>query len=88
MHHIHLGDEVKDTVTGFKGIATGLTDFLNGCRRICIQPPIDKAGKAQEANWFDEPQVTVVKAGKVAAGPRNTGGPMISIPTRPEGPRR
>ena len=79
---ICLGDEVKDTVTGFKGIVTGISTFLHGCRRIAVQPKIDKEGKIPEPNWIDEPQLKVVKKKKVSEGKRDTGGPMPSIPTR------
>ena len=82
MERINLGDKVKDLVTGFSGIATGRTTFLNGCDRICITPPVDKDGKPGESAWFDEPQVERVKANVVKQGLRNTGGPMTSVPTR------
>ena len=79
---INLGDEVKDTVTGFKGIATGVSEFLHGCRRICVTPKMNKDGTLGEAQWFDEPQIAVVKAKVILAGSRTTGGPMPNIPTR------
>lgn len=83
-----LGDEVKDTVSGFQGIAFGKTDFLNGCTRIGVQPPVDKEKKLPDAQWFDEPQLLVVKSQKVKCGPKDTGGPMVSIPTRNPSPKR
>lgn len=79
---VNLGDEVKDTVSGFKGIAIGVTQFLNGCRRIGLQPPVAKDGQMKPAEWFDEPQLEVIKAGKVSTVQRVTGGPMPSTPTR------
>jgi hypothetical protein len=79
---VNLGDEVKDTVSGFKGIVIGKTEFLNGCSRVGIQPKVGKDGKLPENHWFDEPQIEVIKAKSVKCGPRMTGGPMISIPTR------
>jgi hypothetical protein len=79
---IQLGDEVKDNVTGFKGVVIGITQFLNGCARVGVQAAAAKDGTIKPPEWFDVPQMTVVKAAKVKAGPRNTGGPMVSIPTR------
>lgn len=58
---VELGDKVKDTVSGFNGIAVGKHIYLQGCVRITIQPPIDKEGKLPEANTFDEPLVIVLK---------------------------
>lgn len=77
--HVHLGDEVKDTVTGFKGIVTSITEYLNGCRRVGVQPPIDKDGKMPDAYSIDEPQLVITKAGKVKVGPQDTGGPMLRL---------
>ncbi len=34
---IKLGDRVKDKVTGYTGIVTGITTWLNGCARMGIQ---------------------------------------------------
>jgi hypothetical protein len=79
---IQLGSEVMDLVTGFKGIAMGRTLFLNGCARIGVQPPMDKDGKIPDAQWFDEPQLKVLKEGKVKVGSRDTGGPCPSTPQR------
>ena len=63
MKTIELGDRVKDAISGLTGIATGVTDWLYGCRRIGVQPEkLGKDGKTQECVWFDEPQLIVTKA--------------------------
>jgi len=62
---VTLGDEVKDTITGFKGIAISRHSYLQGCDRISVQPPIDKEKKLPELQTFDEPQLEVVKPKKV-----------------------
>ncbi len=85
---IGLGDRVKDTVTGFTGIVIGVTTWLHGCIRIGVQPEkLGKDGKTQEAVWFDQSQLLLVKAGvhkpmllAVAEAPpaearRSSGGP-------------
>lgn len=56
-----LGDEVRDIVTGFNGIAVARTIWLCGCDRITIQPRLDKDGMVPEPLVFDEPQIKVVK---------------------------
>ena len=74
---INLGDEVKDTITGYRGIAIARHTYLQGCDRISIQPPIDKEGKMPESLTFDEPQLEVVKAAKIkrTAPKKDPGGP-------------
>jgi hypothetical protein len=77
---IQLGDEAKDTVTGFTGVVVSRTDYLNGCTRVCLQPPVAKDGKLPDYATFDEPQLKVLKAQKVPRGPINTGGPDKYMP--------
>ncbi|KKM21381.1 hypothetical protein LCGC14_1635920 [marine sediment metagenome] len=73
---IELGQKVKDTVTGFTGIATATTTYLHGCRRIAVQPKVDKDGNIPECQVFDEPQLECLgKKPKVKSGERDTGGP-------------
>jgi len=81
MSKVHLGDEVRDTITGFKGVATSITEFLNGCRHIGIQPPVDKAGKMCEAYSIDEVTCEVTKVKALPEGKKLTGGPMRKIPS-------
>jgi len=63
---VYLGDEVRDEVTGFHGVAIARTEWLHGCVRITVQPKVDKNGKFIEPVTFDEPQLIVLK--KVKAG--------------------
>lgn len=74
---INLGDEVRDIISGFQGIATARHTYLQGCDRISVQPPIDKEGKLPEAESFDEPQLEAVKAKKAKreTSERASGGP-------------
>jgi hypothetical protein len=57
---IKLGATYKDKVTGFKGVAMALTEYLSGCDRVSLQPPMDKDGKIPEWQNFDVTQVTAV----------------------------
>lgn len=64
---IRLGDEAQDTITGFKGIVVGITEWLYGCRRIgIVSQKLNKDGRVDDPLWFDELQVKVTKQGKVA----------------------
>lgn len=76
---INLGDKVKDSVTGFEGIAIARTEWLHGCFRILVQPQkLTKDGAPHESLNVDEPQLTVVGVKRVKNGSRTTGGPMPS----------
>lgn len=55
---VKLGDSVQDRMTGFKGVAVGVTEWLYGCRRIAVQSVELKDGKPIEPEWFDEQRLT------------------------------
>ncbi len=69
---VKLGDKVRDDVSGVEGIAVGVTTWINGCRRIILQPQApDKKSKIPDSISIDEPTSTVVKSGVVKG--MNTG---------------
>ena len=74
---VNLGDEVKDRVTGFKGIAVCRLTYLQGCDRIAVQPPVGKNGILPDVGHFDEPQLDVIKPAKAKKEESKTdnGGP-------------
>lgn len=74
----NTGDEVKDTITGFKGIVTYRTQWLNNCNTYGVQPTKLKEGETRKREHFDEPQLELVKA-KVHKESRKTGGPEKSM---------
>lgn len=57
---IELGIEVKDKVTGFKGIVVGHCAYLTGCDQYLIQPKSDKPGVKPEPHWFDDNRLEVI----------------------------
>ena len=59
-----LGDEVRDTVTGFQGIAIGWHKWYTGCDTVSIQPPVSKDGKVPDSQTFDVIRLALVKAKK------------------------
>lgn len=91
---IGLGDLVQDTVTGFKGVAVGQTQWLHGCLRITVQPiGTTKEGKLYESSSFDAPQLKLLKRGYAKTTPalgafRETGGPRPGEIVRVESVRR
>ena len=81
---VKLGQEVRHTVTGFTGIAVSLTQFMQGCRRVEVQPRVDKEGKLPELACFDEPELEVIGCGVFVEKAKKTGGPHSgSNPKRP-----
>jgi hypothetical protein len=62
-----LGDELKDSVTGFTGVAIAKTDWIHQCTRWTLQPKVGKDGKIPDNATFDEPALVLLKAGAVAA---------------------
>lgn len=74
MEKINLGDEVKDNITGFKGIVVSAHHYLHGCRRLSVQPKLIK-GDLKESHTFDEPQLILLKKAKVKKGNTRIGGP-------------
>jgi hypothetical protein len=78
---IKLGDKVRDTITGFKGIAIARSIWLTGCDRITIQPEgLNKEGKTFEQLTFDEGTVEVIKAKKHKRVNNEGGGPQKELP--------
>jgi hypothetical protein len=83
---IKLGDTAKDLVTGYTGTVVGITEFLTGCRRITLQPPLDKNGDIKGTETFDEPMILLVKPaskaimearGEIEKQPKSKGGPAL-----------
>jgi hypothetical protein len=60
----NLGEQVKDTVTGFKGIITARIEYINGCLQYCVEPKVDKEGKPQKHQYVDEGQLELVPSKK------------------------
>ena len=80
---IEMGDEVKDTITGFKGVVTGTASYITGCDQALVSPKIKKDGTLTEAHWFDVMRIVCVKAKAVKLEITiDPGGPQQSPPTR------
>ena len=80
---IKLGSKVKDKVTGYTGIATAATEYLQGCRRIAVQTKGLHEGKTVEADWFDEPQLLLIKENVIEeVEDKENGGPAYLVPPK------
>jgi len=88
---IKLGNEVKDPITGFIGIAVAKTEWLWGCIRIGIESKLDKDGKIIEIQWFDEPRLEIIgfadKPKKAEENKKPSGGPQRESSARRESSR-
>jgi len=83
-----LGDRVKDTISGFSGILVCDATWLNGCRRVTVQPEELKDGLPIESRTFDIEQLVLMKKNiRMGPGEVRTGGPHDD-PVRPAAPRR
>lgn len=51
---ISLNQEVKDVVTGFKGIIMGITEYNTGCIQYGVaSQKLNKDGRTTDWLWFD-----------------------------------
>ena len=85
---VELGDLVKDSISGFQGVATQKVYYLQGCSRFCVSPQaVNKEGRIPDGYFFDEPQLIVVKKCVVNVNPKileetRAGGFCSQVPTK------
>ena len=87
-----LGDQVKDQVSGYIGVITGRTQWLNGCVRYILEAQKLEGGKPVDPLNVDEQQLVLMKALKVNVGQvtnavRAALSEPKSLPKPPGGPR-
>lgn len=71
-----LGSEVKCTITGYKGVVIGRTQWLHGCNTYQVKSHDLKDGKPLDSVPFDEAALELVeKKPERKASPKN-GGPQ------------
>jgi hypothetical protein len=59
----YFGQECKDRITGFTGIAVSITFDLYGCTQILLNPGINqKDGNLGIQSWFDFHRLVIVNA--------------------------
>ena len=81
---IKLGSKVKDVVSGFKGVAVGEYNFLHGCTRYCVQPPVNDKGEIPENQYRTQLKVVSKSVQNSIDGTLNKkpGGPPPNTPKR------
>ncbi len=55
-----FGQEVKDKITGFRGVITGQCSYITGCQQYLVQPKSKKPDTKPEALWFDIDRLEIV----------------------------
>jgi hypothetical protein len=59
------GDRVKEKVTGFSGIITGICFYLTGCTQYLVTPPSKDGMTKSDAQWYDEGRLELMEAAVV-----------------------
>lgn len=77
LENLKLGCVAKDTITGFEGVVIAITNWMNGCVRVTIQPKTLDNGKPIESHTFDVEQLEVVESTFRKAATQK-GGPSIA----------
>lgn len=77
----NLGDKVREDITGFVGVVTGVVHYISGCDQALLQPPIKEDGSYQSAHWIDIDRLRLVEA-KTATKRRKRVGAEMSAPIR------
>lgn len=60
MFKFNQAQEVRSTISGFRGKVTSRAEQTYGDNRIHVQPPVDKDGKLPDGYWFDESELEPV----------------------------
>lgn len=68
---VKLGDIVRDSITGFEGVAIARAEYLNGCISVQVKPTrLKEDGSMATAEWIDEQRLTLTSKAK-AGGPQS-----------------
>lgn len=71
-----LGKKVRDRVTGFSGVAAGVSFDLYGCVQAIVNPGADQDGKLRDQCWFDISRLEILDEVPVMAPPDFEFGPQ------------
>lgn len=70
---IKLGDQVRDKISGFAGVVTAISTYLNGCNRILVTAE-QTNGDGKIVDWWIDDVQLEVRGTKYAASAKATGG--------------
>lgn len=75
----NLGDKAKDRITGFTGIIIARTQWLTNCNTYALKYTKLHENKPMDAQWFDEPNIEIVKKKEALEPKKKTGGPTEKV---------
>ena len=73
-----LGVEVKDKVTGYKGIVIGRTEWQTGCNTYGVKSQTLNNGAPADSQWMDEMSLEKISDGINVKKDVRKGGPQIT----------
>jgi hypothetical protein len=56
---MQLGDTVKDVITNFTGVVTGIVEYISGCNQALVTPRVKADGSREDGCWFDLQRLVV-----------------------------
>jgi hypothetical protein len=65
-----LGFEVRDRITGLRGVVASVSFDLYGCVQALVTPMASKDGKPLESYWFDTKRLAGVSKAPVMEVPQ------------------
>ena len=77
---VKLGQMVRDKISGFEGVVTGHTRYLNGCVRVEVSGIALSQGRPV-SDWVDETQLELLADGVAGVASVETGGPRSGPPS-------
>lgn len=77
-----FGQEVKDKITGFKGIVIGHCSYINGCEQYLVQPKSRKSDSKPDGHWLDVDRLIIVGNKIIYIKEKKHDGCDLSAPTK------
>jgi hypothetical protein len=57
-----LGDKVRDGITGFEGVVTGVVAYISGCDQCLVVPAMkDEVMEMPKSSWIDVDRLSIVQ---------------------------
>lgn len=77
---MNIGDKVRDRITEFEGVVTGICNYISGCQQVLVAPKSEK-GNFKESQWFDSDRCEVIESEVFPSS-------LVSHPARPGADRQ
>lgn len=77
MSEIKNGDIVTDIVTGFTGVVTAISHYINGCVEVLVTPQkCDEKGDYPKSTWLDLKRLKIVGKHEEVISARTSAAPI------------